>query len=268
MLGSGSRQVVLMIMLGLVCAMCGTTMAQNPASASLESQLETIYKLTQLEGNTHTVIAPGTLLRLAKTNLLYETPMDNMFRCNAMVKGDKQQIPGGGCLGITKGLGTFLQAGQLLYITKIKVNTSKDTISFELVEAAAGADGNAAWPTFKTGVNFAFDSGFLAKADAGQVADEINTVLPLDNGGDDSSQGAGQQAAVQPKSSPAESRALQPVSQTQAPVGGAQVQVGMTEDQVRSILGQPTVSRNYGGTTVFMYQKMITFQNGKVSAIQ
>jgi hypothetical protein len=42
----------------------------------------------------------------------------------------------------------------------------------------------------------------------------------------------------------------------------------MTEDQVKGILGQPTVAKNYAGTTVYMYQKTVTFQNGKVSAIR
>lgn len=258
------KKITLMAVL-LSSAMCLTAIAQNSA-ASLQSQLETVYKVTQLEGNSQTVIAPGALLKLAKSNLLYETAMENMFRCNATVKQDKTVIPGGACLSMTKGAGSFLQAGQLLYITKIKINPGKDIVTFELVEAAAGANGNAAWPTFKTGINFAFDSGYLAKADPGQIADVINTVLPLD--GADNSQAASQPAQMQ-MAAPAQAAA--PQMQTQAQPSGAagsQVQLGMTEDQVKGILGQPTVAKNYAGTTVYLYQKTVTFQNGKVSAIR
>src|ERR1700678_3422943 len=249
------------------CAMPVAVVAQNAAPASLESQLESVYKPTQLESNTKTVISPGTLLKLTKSNLLYETPIDNMFRCNATVKQDATSIPGGACIGMNKGAGNFLQSGQLLYLTKIKINAAKDIVTFELVEAAAGQNGSAAWPTFKTGVNFTFEHGYLAKADPGQIADLINTVLPLDNGGGDSSQ-----AAAQPMpAAKAAAQAYAPQSQYQqqpAAAAGQQVQIGMTEDQVKGILGQPTSSSNFSSTTVYVYQKMITFQNGKVSGIR
>jgi hypothetical protein len=195
MLLGSPKKIILMAVL-LSGTICLTAVAQNSA-ASLQSQLETVYKVTQLEGNSQTVIAPGALLKLAKSNLLYETAMENMFRCNATVKQDKTVIPGGACLSMTKGAGSFLQAGQLLYITKIKINPGKDIVTFELVEAAAGANGNAAWPTFKTGINFAFDSGYLAKADPGQIADVINTVLPLDGAGNDNAQAANQPSQMQ-----------------------------------------------------------------------
>ncbi len=261
------KKITLMAAL-LSSAMWMTAVAQT-SSASLQSQLETVYKVTQLEGNTQTVISPGALLKLAKSNLLYETSMENMFRCNATVRQDKSVIPGGACLSMTKGAGTFLQAGQLLYITKIKINPGKDIVTFELVEAAAAANGNAAWPTFKTGINFVFEAGYLAKADPGQIADLINTVLPLDGAGNDNSQGASQPAQMQMGGAPSQPAASQMQTQSQASgAPGSQVQLGMTEDQVKGILGQPTVSKNYAGSTVYMYQKTITFQNGKVSAIR
>ena len=257
-------KAMLELTIWLTCAVSLTIPLQTAAQSSLESQLESVYKVTKFEGNTQTVIAPGVLLRLAKSNLLYETPLGNMFRCNATVKADgSTQIPSGTCLSMTKGEGVFLQSGQLLYISKIKVNPGKDIVTFELTEAAAGQNGNAAWPTFKTGVNFVFQSGFLAKADPGQVADVINTVLPMEGGNDNS------QAAAQPAPTQQAAPQQAPMEAATAPAqSGAQIQLGMTEDQVKSILGQPTTSRNYSGTTVYMYQKMITFQNGKVSGIR
>jgi len=267
----------------LACLTCTTLAAQTSAPSSLESQLETVYKLTQFEGNTQTVLVPGALVKVAKNNLLYQTPMGSMYRCDANVKQGKAQIPGGFCIGWTKDVGSFLPAGQLLYISKIKVNAPKGIVTFELTEAAAGANGNAAWPKFKTGVNFIFDPGYLAKADPGQISDLINTVIPLDDGGSDNSQAAAPQAAAPQnmqdraamRASQQAARAQlvaqqqQAAAQAQPAAGGGQVvQIGMTEDDVKGILGQPTASNNVNGTTIYLYQKMITFQNGKVSAIR
>jgi hypothetical protein len=277
-----SSKTILRTAVILVGSMWAMLAAQTSAPSSLESQLETIYKVTQLEGNTKTVIAPGALLRVTKANLLYETPLDNMFRCNANVKQDKAQIPGGSCIAMTKSVGSFLQAGQLLYISKIKVNAAKDIVTFELVEAAAGPNGTAAWPNFKTGVNFVFDPGYLAKADPGQIADLINTVIPLDDGGSDNSQAAAPQPGPQNMQDLAALRASQRAARAQlaaqqqaaatpaqpAATGGQVVQLGMTEDEVKGILGQPTGSSNFSGMTIYVYQKTITFQNGKVSAIR
>jgi hypothetical protein len=265
----------------MACLMLITVAAaQTSAPSSLESQLETVYTLTQFEGNTQTVLTPGALVKVAKNNLLYQTPMGSMYRCDANVKQGKAQIPGGFCIGWTKDVGGFLPAGQLLYISKIKVNAPKGIVTFELEEAAAGPNGNAAWPKFKTGVNFLFDPGYLAKADPGQVSDLINTVIPLDDGGSDNSQAAAPQPAapqnMQDRRASQQAARAQPVAQqqaaaaaqTQPAAGGAQVQMGMTEDQVKGILGQPSGSSNFNGMTVYIYQKTITFQNGKVSAIR
>ena len=262
-----SSKAILPTALILVCSTWALLVAQTSGPSALESQLETVYKVTQFESNTKTVIAPGALLRLTKANLLYETPIDNMFRCNANVRPDKAQIPGGGCIGWTKDVGAFLPAGQLLYISKIKVNAPKDIVTFELVEAAAGPNGTAAWPKFKTGVNFVFQPGYLAKADPGQIADLINTVLPLD-GETDNSQAA-QPAPAPVTNAAARHYAAQSQPQPQATGGtGQQVQLGMTEDEVKGILGQPTSSSQYSNMTVYVYQKMITFQNGKVATIR
>jgi len=280
-----SSKTILMAAM-LVCLLC-TTMAAQTAPASLESQLETVYKLTQFEGNTQTILAPGALVKVAKNNLLYQTPMGSMFRCNANVKQDKAQIAGGACIAMTKDVGGFLPAGQLLYISKIKVNAPKGIVTFELEEAAAGDNGNAAWPKFKTGVNFIFDPGYLAKADPGQISDLINTVIPLDDGSGDNSQAATPQpaapqpaapqnmndlAAVRASQRAARAQAAQQqaaAAQAQPAAGDGQVvQIGMTEDQVKGILGQPTGSSNFNGMTIYVYQKTVTFQNGKVSAIR
>jgi outer membrane protein assembly factor BamE (lipoprotein component of BamABCDE complex) len=49
----------------------------------------------------------------------------------------------------------------------------------------------------------------------------------------------------------------------------AQVVVGMTEAQVRALLGNPTVQTQVPGRgNVFVYTRQITFQNGHVVAVQ
>jgi hypothetical protein len=47
------------------------------------------------------------------------------------------------------------------------------------------------------------------------------------------------------------------------------VQLGMTTDQVQSILGKPQKIFNVGAKQIYVYQDVkVTFQNGKVADVQ
>ena len=153
-----------------------------------------------------------------------------------------------------KASGSFLQEGQKLYVTKIKVNMPKDTVYLELVDVELDPNtGKPVPPKFKTAVNFVFSRGYLSKADAGQIADAINNLVPPDTDAAPTPQPAAQQVAAQP-------------APTAAPTD---IELGMTEDQVKSILGPPTkANQPAGNTKVYVYYKQITFRDGKVSSIQ
>ncbi len=145
-----------------------------------------------------------------------------------------------------------------MYVTRIKANVPKDMVTFELTDAAVDpATNGVGHPSMKTAVSFVFTNGYLAKADAGQLADVIGKLLPVENEAAPAAQAG---AAPEPP---------QQVAPAAAPPPPAQVELGMTEDQVRSLLGQPTTQRQpRTGAKVFVYSKQITFQNGKVTAIE
>jgi hypothetical protein len=234
-----------------VGAMCGTAVAQD-ASSQLESQLKTILKVTELERDN--VKKVGTVVKLTKTNLLFATPETSLALCPATVREGKEDVASSICRLMMKDSGGFLQVGQTLYVTKIKVNMPKDTVSLELVDAELDPNtGKPVPPKFKTGVNFVFSSGYLSKADAGQIADAIYNLVPADTDAASIPQPAAQQVAAQP-------------APTAAP---KEIELGMTEDQVKSILGPPTkANQPAGNTKVYVYYKLITFRDGKVSSIQ
>jgi hypothetical protein len=243
---------------GLFAALtiCATVLAQD-GSPQLEAQLKTILKVTEVEWVGNTVLSSGTVVNLTKDNLLFETPESQPVVCPATVREGKQDVPSSLCRLTMKGTGNFLQAGQKLYVTKIRANPAKDTVTLDLVNALVDpATGKPAKPTFKTAVNFVFSKGYLSKADAGQIADVINNLLPVDPSNTGAPVQSAQVAAPEPPPPP------------QA-AGAGIVELGMTEDQVKAILGPPAkASQPTGTTTVFVYHKQITFRNGKVSAIE
>lgn len=237
------------------CLLCGTLHGSLAAqdSSSLETQLKSIFKVTHVEMVGNNVTDQGATVTVAKSNLLFETPVNQPVLCAATVKESGDQVASAMCRITMKSTGGFLQAGQRLFVTKIKAAITKDTVTVELTE---GVDPNAnppAHPSFKTAVNFVFAKGYLAKADAGQVADEINKVLPLDSASP---------AAAQAAPAPEQPAAAAPTQ--------CQIDLGMSEDQVKSILGPPTTQKQgvTPGSKVYTYDKKVTFQNGKVAAIE
>jgi hypothetical protein len=238
-------------------ALCGTALAQD-ASPQLEAQLKTILKVTEVEWVGNTITKQGTVVKLTKGNLLFETPETSPVLCPATVRETKQEIPSSFCRLTMKTSGDFLQEGQKLYVTKIHANPAKDMVTLDLVDATVNpATGTPAKPTFKTAVNFVFSKGYLSKADAGQIADVISNLLPVDT----------LDAAPAQAAAPA-APAAQP-AQPMPAAAATQVELGMTEDQVKAIMGPPAkASQPTNTTTVFVYHKQITFRNGVVSSIE
>jgi SmpA / OmlA family len=235
-----------------------TATAQQASTSQLETQLGTIFKVTRVDSVEHVVLNLGSVVTVTKSNLLFETPMSQPMLCTATVKETTDQVASAVCRLTMKGTGNFLQAGQRLFVTKIKATVPRDTVTLELSEAAVDpATGETGHPSFKTAVNFVFSSGYLSKADAGQVADAITKVLVLENNG---------VPPGPPQGSPMQTAFNQGPPQGSLPQ--VQVELGMTEDQVRNILGQPTSQRQVARAKVYVYTKQVTFQNGVVTAIQ
>jgi hypothetical protein len=111
-------------------------------------------------------------------------------------------------------------------------------------------------------VVFQFAKGYLEKAGVGDVEDAIGKVFLISEDNqqnDNQNQGnaSGQQAPQQ--------QDAQPQQQSEP----ATVQLGMTTDQVQSILGKPQKIFNVGAKQIYVYQDVkVTFQNGKVADVQ
>jgi hypothetical protein len=253
----------------IVVALSGTFASAQPA-ASLESQLKTIFNLSKVEWAQNDVLHRGTVLTVKNENFLFGSPGIQLGSCAATVQKGNEQAPGSLCrsMRISSG-GVFLPPGQRLYITNIKVNLGKDTVTLDL--AAFDVDPNtqaAQMPTMKTSVNFVFANGYLAQADAGQIADAIGNDLPPDAG--PAQPQSGQQQAGQqfgpPQSGPQQ---MAPPQSAAPPPEPLQIELGMTEEEVKSILGPPTkANQPAGNMKVYIYHKQITFRDGKVISIE
>jgi hypothetical protein len=255
-LSIGTRIVAGCLVTGV---MSGRAVTQD-SSPALDAQLRTILKVTEVEWVGQTVTKPGTIVRLTKGNLLWETPVGQPMNCAATVREGTNSVPSSICRLTTKDTGSFLQEDQTLYVTHIRTNTPKDTVSLDLVNAAMDpTTGKPLPPTFKTSVNFVFSKGYLTQADAGQIADVISNLLPVDTGA-----AAPQQVAAAPQAA----APPPPPPPPAAVVAPAQIKLGMTEEQVESILGPPTKASSAGNNKTYVYHKQIVFRDGKVSAIE
>jgi hypothetical protein len=242
----------------LAAVLITSTLASQDSASSLETQLGTIFKVTHVEMVGHNVTTQGTIVKLTKGNFLLDAPVGTpvpVASFTSTVKEGKDSVPSFPYRAlIMKNGGGFLPEGQRLYITKIQVNVSKDAVTLELTDAAVDpTTGGLGHPSLKTAVSFVFAKGFLSNADAGQVADVISATLAADT--------APAVAAASPVPEPP------PPPESPAPMP-MQVELGMTEEQVRGILGQPNQQQGAPQSKVYVYKKQITFQNGKVSDIQ
>ncbi len=88
--------------------MCSAAWAQDAAASQIEAQLGTIYKPTQVEMVAHTVVKQGTVVRVAKGNFLFETPVSQPMLCTATVKEGKETVASTACRYVMKSSGGFL----------------------------------------------------------------------------------------------------------------------------------------------------------------
>jgi hypothetical protein len=161
-------------------------------------------------------------------------------------------------------LHNYFQKGDKVYPLKIEVNPDKEKITFRVVSCDQC---NAIDPPTgqKGDVEFEFPSGYLQKASAGDVEDTIGQVFAITTNDDQQAQGGG--AADQQQTTDQQQQAAPPAQpQQQEP---ATVQLGMSTDQVQSVLGKPDKMFNVGAKQIYVYKDVkVTFLNGKVSDVQ
>ncbi len=150
---------------------------------TLEEQLKTIYKLTQV-GADASVASRGTVFSVQSGNVLLGTPYSKPAVCPASVVEGSAKPPAAACVAplkaaIAKHEVTYFAAGQRVNLVSVAVDIPKETVAFGLIDdgSARGAANGA--PRFRSAINFVFPKGYLETSDAGQVSDLVNGVLPV-----------------------------------------------------------------------------------------
>lgn len=128
-----------------------------------------------------------------------------------------------------------LDAGETLYVTNIEIKPSSNIVHFRLVTVEQTQRGGWDSTRYRAEVNFHIDNLASAKADdVKKIIDQVVAVPEIAN-------------AVQSKT----------------------VDIGMAQDQVKQVLGNPDNIINLGPKTIFVYPKMkVIFMDGKVSDVQ
>jgi len=228
-------------------------------AVSLQEQLSAQYQLAKVKADSggFGVVDPGTLLTIQKGGVL-AVPWKALALCPAKYQDNTFHPAVGFCAGMLKNVSRYFQVGEKVYPTKIDVNVDKAKVSFTVV-ACDSCSGTNPPTSMKGEVVFQFAKGYLEKAGVGDVEDAIGKVFLIaednqQNQGNDS----GQQQPPQQQNAPPQQQA-EP----------ATVQLGMTTDQVESVLGKPEKIFNVGAKQIYVYKDVkVTFQNGKVADVQ
>jgi len=230
-------------------------------AVSLQEQLVAQYQVAKVKADSsgYGVVDPGTLLTIQKSGVL-AVPWRAMALCPAKYQDNAFHPSVGFCAGMLKDVSRYFQKGEKVYPTKIDVSLNKAKVSFTVV-ACDSCSGTNPPTSMKGEVVFQFAKGYLEKAGVGDVEDAIGKVFLIS---DDSQQNDNQnQGNGSSQQAPQQLEAQQQQSEP------ATVQLGMTTDQVQSILGKPQKIFNVGAKQIYVYQDVkVTFQNGKVADVQ
>ena len=228
-------------------------------AVSLQEQLSAQYQLAKVKADSsgYGVVDPGTTLTIQKNGVL-AVPWRAMALCPAKYQDNAFHPSVGFCAGMLKDVSRYFQVGEKVYPTKIDVNLNKAKVSFTIV-ACDSCSGTNPPTSMKGEVVFQFAKGYLEKAGVGDLEDAIGKVfLIADDNQQNDNQNQGNGSGQQP-----------PPQQEAQQSEPATVQLGMTTDQVQSILGKPQKIFNVGAKQIYVYQDVkVTFQNGKVADVQ
>lgn len=228
-------------------------------AVSLQEQLVAQYQVAKVKADSsgYGVVDPGTLLTIQKSGVL-AVPWRAMALCPAKYQDNAFHPSVGFCAGMLKDVSRYFQKGEKVYPTKIDVNLNKAKVSFTVVACDSCSGTNPA-TSMKGEVVFQFAKGYLEKAGVGDVEDAIGKVFLIsDDNQQNDNQNQGNGSSQQP-----------PQQQEAQQSEPATVQLGITTDQVQSILGKPQKIFNVGAKQIYVYQDVkVTFQNGKVADVQ
>lgn len=235
------------------------SVSNGQGPVTLQEQLKAQYKLVKMGSDSGgiAVVDPGTLLAVQKGGVL-SVPWAALALCPAKYQDNSLHPSAGFCAGMVKSVSKYYQKGDKVYPVKIDVNLDKAKISFTVV-ACDSCNGVNPPTSMKGEVVFQFAKGYLEKANVGEVEDMIGQVFSIS---DDDQQGQGGDSSAQPDQQPS-------APQQQQQAEPQTIQLGMTTDQVQSVLGKPEKIFNVGAKQIYTYKDVkVTFLNGKVSDVQ
>jgi hypothetical protein len=266
----------------------GLTPSLLNAQVSLADQLNAQYNLVKMgeDSNGAAVIEKGTVLKINKGGILSVPYTDQTSGMATKYQDGAVHSPNalgmkarGSLLGHFGKTQTtqFFQVGNKVYPSKIQVNADKDQVVLGIV--SCDTCNNIDPPTYyKADVIFQFNKGQLAKMGAPQVEDAIAGLLAIDDSGDQGNNNGGNgndqggnngndQGGGGGNGGGNGNGGGQ--AQNQAPAEPAQIEKGMTPDQVKNAIGVPDKIINLGSKQIYVYKDIkVTFLAGKVSDVQ
>jgi hypothetical protein len=267
------------VALSQLLALLSITLVYPQAAAqSLDQQLASQYKLVKMGSDSGgpAVVEAGTILAIQKGGIL-SVPYAEVNEQATKYQDGAIHSPNA---LLSKGFGfakakfgrdsttRLMQVGEKVYPAKIDVNPAKDTVTLSII--ACDSCNNVDPPTFfKAQVAFVFAKGSLATMQAKQVEDTIAQVFTIDKSDDKKGQDQGQQGQDQGQGQGQPQDQGQGQAQDQPQQAPAQIQLGMSPDDVQAALGQPDKIVDLGKKQIYVYKDLkVTFLNGKVSDVQ
>ena len=285
------RYKIQMPLLIVTLILVGLTPGLLSAQVSLADQLNAQYNLVKMgeDSNGAAVIEAGTILKINKGGVLSVPYGDQTSGMATKYQDGTVHSPNPlgmkarssllGHFGKTQTT-QFFQVGNKVYPTKIQVSADKDQILMGIV--SCDSCNNISPTTFyKADVIFQFNKGQLAKMSAPQVEDAIAGLLAIDDSGGDQGNNNGGNGNGNDQGGNNNGGNDQGgggggggnggggQAQNQAPAEPAQIEKGMTPDQVKNAIGVPDKIINLGSKQIYVYKDIkVTFLAGKVSDVQ
>jgi hypothetical protein len=262
-------QVVALIVGGIVP--CSVTAAQDAAPASLEEQLKAQYKPVKIgsDSNGPSVLEQGTVLVIQKGGVLGvpfgdATVFPSKYHDGNLHSPNSLLVKGMG-LGLGRALknssqSRYFQVGEKVYPRKIDVSLKNEKITFAIV-ACDACNGTSPPTFFKSEVIFQFAKAYLGTASVPQVEDTIGQVFAVDTSSAPQNPAGQVGQQVDQQTSQA--------GQAAAPQAPAQIQLGMTPEEVEAAFGKPEKVVDLGGKKIYVYKDLkVTFVDCKVKDVQ
>ncbi len=281
------RYKIQMPVLIVTLILVGLTPGLLSAQVSLADQLNAQYNLVKMgeDSNGAAVIEKGTVLKINKGGILSVPYTDQTSGMATKYQDGAVHSPNalgmkarGSLLGHFGKTQTtqFFQVGNKVYPSKIQVNADKDQVVLGII--SCDSCNNIDPPTYyKADVVFQFNKGQLAKMSAPQVEDAIAGLLAIDDSGDQGNNNGGNDQGGNGNGNDqggggnggGNGGGGGGQAQNQPPPEPAQIEKGMTPDQVKNAIGVPDKIINLGAKQIYVYKDIkVTFMGGKVSDVQ